>query len=155
LILVRHGAAAARAESGGDLERPLTAEGRQAIKALAQRLSAHGPPDAILRSPARRTAETLEVLVRALSWTVPPVIDDRLYPGDSPALLRCLHELDPALERVLVVGHNPDIAELAAYLGGGSAPREFRPGAAAVFETAEPWSKLGSRTTTLVAAYPP
>jgi phosphohistidine phosphatase len=153
LILIRHGAAAGRAASGGDRERALSPEGRRAISTLAPRLAPFGAPQSILCSPARRTRETLEILIRALNWTVAPAWEDRLYPGDNLALPACLREIDDASEQVVVVGHNPDIAEFAAHLGDSPELREFRPGAAAVFETSDPWSKLESAQRPILIAY--
>jgi phosphohistidine phosphatase len=156
LILVRHGAAAARAESNDDRERALTLEGRSAIAALAPHLVRFGPPDLSLCSPARRTLETMEILLRTLAWTGPPTQDERLYPGDYWPLLHRLRIIDPALERVLVVGHNPGIGELAAHLAGHRSPiHEFRAGAAAVFEFAERWPELATSSVELIAFHAP
>lgn len=156
LILIRHGAAVSQAESGGDRERSLAREGRRALGALAPQLGAWGAPDEILCSPARRTRETLEVLVQALDWAAVPSLEEDLYPGDYLVLLHRLWTLDPVLKRIAIVGHNPGIGELAARLSeNASSLREFRPGAVAVFEVDAPWSELGAHNAKLVATYAP
>ena len=155
LLLVRHGAAAAQAAKGEDHERPLSAEGRRALGLLAPKLAAFGPPESILCSPSRRTRETLEILTHALGWSIPPSLEDQLYPGEYLSLLHSLRGLDPSLERVLVVAHNPGIGELVGRLSGNAPElREFRPGSAALFEIATPWFELEREPAVLLAFYP-
>ena len=43
-------------------------------------------------------------------------IDERLYCGSARALLDSLGELDDALDCVAIVGHNPELTELAHHL---------------------------------------
>src|SRR5579871_4284851 len=100
LLLIRHGAAAAEAP-GGDRERPLTLEGRQAVAALAARLRPFGAPDAIFCSPARRTVETWEILAGALAPAPTPDCSDWLYLADHSLLLHHLRALEATLGRVL------------------------------------------------------
>lgn len=40
-------------------------------------------------------------------------MDDRLYPGVADDLLGVIHKLSDKLDRVMLVGHNPALANLA------------------------------------------
>src|SRR5262245_65515278 len=77
LVIVRH----AEAASGEPDElRPLTAEGREAARALGQRLAEEGVhPDAVLTSPLLRARETAQELARPAGLEAEP--DERLAPG--------------------------------------------------------------------------
>jgi phosphohistidine phosphatase len=122
LVIVRH----AEAASGEPDElRPLTAEGREAARALGQRLADEGVHlDAVLTSPLLRARETAQELARHAG--IEPEPDERLAPGATADGVRAAaHERG---ETVVVVGHQPDCSRIAAALTGGEAP-PFAPGA--------------------------
>jgi phosphohistidine phosphatase len=116
LVIVRH----AEAASGEPDElRPLTAEGRDAARALGQRLADEGlEPDAVLTSPLLRARETAQELARPAGLEPEP--DERLAPGATAEAVRAAAE--ERGETVIVVGHQPDCSRIAAALGGGKEP---------------------------------
>jgi phosphohistidine phosphatase len=122
LVIVRH----AEAASGEPDElRPLTAEGREAARALGQQLRREGiQPDAVLTSPLLRARETALELARAAGLQPEP--DERLAPGATAADVRAAAEEHGGT--VVVVGHQPDCSRIAAELTGGEEPA-FPPGA--------------------------
>jgi phosphohistidine phosphatase len=133
LLLMRHAEAAALAVGGTDYERPLTVRGAEAAKRAARRLGRqHGMPDYILFSPAERTARTAQLVHGTLGLgDVPLLADPRIYLATQPLLLDALRELPADVRRVLLVGHNPAISELAQALAPAAvsmdlAPAEFR-----------------------------
>ena len=108
LILWRH----AEAEDGlPDQGRKLTAKGeKQAVK-MAAWLKAHLPEDTqILASPATRTRQTAAALVR--DYTVVKEVG----PGASVAALLGAAGWPDARGTVVVVGHQPTLGLVAAYL---------------------------------------
>jgi len=108
LILWRH----AEAEPGEpDLGRRLTAKGIQQAERMAEWLDRHLPATTrILSSPADRAQQTAQALKRKFK-----VVDD-LVPGASvPAVLAAAGWPD-SREAVLVVGHQPTLGEVAAFL---------------------------------------
>jgi phosphohistidine phosphatase len=147
LLLVRHGAAAAKAPSGSDSERSLTQEGRQAVAVLGARLRAERRrPDLALCSPARRTRETLDLLVSALGPVGEVAVEEQLYNADVSTLLARLRLVPPELGCVLLVGHNPGLEELVRTLtqpASSVAPSGLPAGALALFEVDMPWPELG------------
>jgi phosphohistidine phosphatase SixA len=110
LFLVRHAEAA---PGDPDSLRPLTSAGRDAARALGERLAAH-TPDAVVTSPLRRARETGELIADASGVTAEA--DDRLAPGATPELLRAA--IGGRGETVVAVGHQPDCSEIVLALTG-------------------------------------
>jgi phosphohistidine phosphatase len=127
LYLVRH-AEAARGEP--DDLRPLTAAGREAARALGARLAAEGVrPETVLSSPLLRARETATELSRAFGCE--SRADERLAPGATAESVRAA--VAGQGEEVVVVGHQPDVGQIAAALSRGPEPA-FPPAGFAVLE---------------------
>ncbi|MUL39582.1 histidine phosphatase family protein [Streptomonospora sp. PA3] len=114
LIVLRH----AQAEpliDGSDHERPLTAQGREQARAAGAHLASGGLfPDHVLCSTALRARETAELVADAFPNS-PAVEQERdLYSADVPAVLELVSRTDPDVQNLLVVGHNPTMAQLVA-----------------------------------------
>ncbi|KGM87933.1 Phosphohistidine phosphatase SixA [Roseovarius mucosus DSM 17069] len=111
LLLMRH----AKSDWGDprlpDSARPLNARGRRAATALGHWLRAQNlHPDQILCSSSVRTRETC---ARLKLDTAPDLIDS-LYLAEADEMLAVLRRASGDL--VLMLGHNPGIAEFAALL---------------------------------------
>jgi phosphohistidine phosphatase len=137
LILLRHGKAEADAPTGQDFDRALTGRGRRDAALVARELAEAGSaPDLVLVSPAVRAKETWEEAApffpgARVEWT------PALYHIDPQGILDLA--LDQAPRSVMVVGHNPGLGELAAYLAqeaGAGQIAGFPTGAAAVVDFA-------------------
>jgi|SRR5579883_2027792 len=123
LYILRHGHApsAAQASVASDAERPLSPEGRKAAAETAERLARlGGKPSLILHSPLKRAVQTAQETARVLSpekgvQVFPPLAN--VLPASE--LLAALRK-DPAasVPELLVVGHQPQLGELAALLCG-------------------------------------
>lgn len=130
VLLVRHADADAEIPEGlGDDERALTSKARVNIashfSALADRI---GSPDIILTSPLVRTVQTASILSATLGYEGPLRAHRSLLP-DMPvgAIDGVLQELD--VPSVLLVGHNPSMSAMAAYLLGlPTFPKQVNPG---------------------------
>ncbi len=108
LILMRHAKSDWDTPGPGDHARLLSARGRNAAKALGDWLRQGDLiPDQVLCSSAARTRETLG----RLRLSAPTVFSDRLYLADRGTLLAQLRHATG--QRVLMLGHNPGIAEFA------------------------------------------
>lgn len=102
-----------------DEERPLSEKGHEQVKKLASSLSQRDLRfDLVMTSPLKRCRETAELLMKHLGRTAAEVNDlDLLAPGGSTKkLMKYLRTLE--IEKVLLVGHNPDMGEHIAYLIG-------------------------------------
>ena len=146
LILWRHADAADAADGAEDTERTLTARGERQAARMAHWLNQHLPATTrILVSPARRTQQTAAALERKFK-----AVEEVGLSATVPGLLAAAKWPD-AKEPVLVVGHQPTLGQVAAYLLGG---------------TVQPWSvkkcavwwlrrRDGDDQTTLVAMRAP
>jgi phosphohistidine phosphatase len=121
LYIMRHGIAVDRGSAGfsDDTKRPLTPEGKKKMKEIASGLVRLGfDADWIVTSPLIRSAETAEIVAGELAPSVPRDFCDALRPGGSPEALITFLARHVNRKRVLVVGHEPDLSELAARLMG-------------------------------------
>jgi phosphohistidine phosphatase len=122
LYLMRHGIAHELGEQGitRDSERTLTAEGRQKTRAVAHGLrKLEVCPDLIASSTLTRALETARLVAEVLECAQPVEARDILEPGARPEeVLGWLKGV--RADSVLVVGHMPDLGELASFLLGGS-----------------------------------
>ena len=135
LCLVRHAAAAERTSDIPDELRYLVPEGRALFRKTARTMLKKGlEPNLILSSPLIRSVQTAEILAEALEYNGPLVVTDELSPGlDMAGLLRILQYFKPVGELVLV-GHAPDLGNLAAALLSLPGGLELKKGAAVMMK---------------------
>jgi phosphohistidine phosphatase len=138
LYLVRH----AQAESNhplGDSARRLTPDGRSDFRSRAGRLAAEVRVARVLTSPYARSRETAELLAAATGAPVEP--EEALASGRSSAqeLIRIARLRG---DGTALVGHNPEIADALAFVGGREIP--VPPGTVACLEVDEDgnWPRL-------------
>lgn len=125
LFLLRHGKSSWDNPRLHDSERPLAKRGEQASRRMGAFMAERQyRPDLVLCSTAKRTRQTLELLLPALASAPPVQYEDALYLASSRALLARLRQVRRA-ERVLVVGHDPGLHELALELAAAGDPAEL------------------------------
>jgi phosphohistidine phosphatase len=164
LILMRHASAGPGEE---DRARPLSPEGLAEAGRMGhalEALGAHGfRPERALVSPARRTRETLAGVRAALTGLAAVEEDEALYLASPGRLLGRLQQLPDAASQVLLVGHNPGLAELVDWLVGRAeagvvlrAARGLAPAACAALRIPSPhWRDLAPSCAELVAFLAP
>ena len=140
VYLVRHAIAAVRDEKWpDDSKRPLTHEGAARMRRIVKGLVSLGVEiDQILTSPLVRAVETAEILARGLD-PVPEIVQvPALGPDGLPA--KMAEAIGAAAGRaavIAVVGHEPSLGELAAWLIGARAPLPFKKGGACRIDIAD------------------
>lgn len=120
LTLLRHAKAGAGPLTSGDFDRPLVPRGRRGARLIGREMKALGLGfDAVIASPALRTAETVEE-VEAEFGPLHAEYDERLYLADLHTLFELVRETLDDVRRLLVVGHNPglEMFTLALALAG-------------------------------------
>ncbi len=131
LYLIRHGAAEERGEAWpDDSKRPLTAAGIERMQGAARGLVRLGVAlDVILSSPFVRARQTAEIVASAFEVRPPVVLVDSLTPNGS--FQGVLNDLEKQAKRarIALVGHEPDLGQLAARLAGFRQSLEFKKGA--------------------------
>ena len=120
LLLMRHAKSDWYSGAGADFLRPLSDRGIRDARRMGQWLAASGHlPERIVSSPSRRTRQTLELLAEGAGTHLLARTDwhDELYHASSATLLSALAKYVPGND-LLVLGHNPGMEELVAYLLG-------------------------------------
>ncbi|HSY07592.1 MAG TPA: histidine phosphatase family protein [Steroidobacteraceae bacterium] len=136
LTLVRHAHAKVQAPPVTDFERPLSRRGKAEAKATALKLLEEGLlPDLLITSPARRTLQTAEILMRELQIPERQLRrDELLYLAAPEAILQVIHTTGPRIEHLMIVGHNPGVSTLAQALAPQARLGEFATAAACTMD---------------------
>ena len=130
IYILRNGIAIERGTAGykKDSDRPLTKEGQEKTQQIAEAMLAMDLKfDLILSSPYERAARTAQIVADELGEDV--TFTNFLEPEGNPlALIGQINNEKP--QRVLLVGHEPDLSRLISLLisGGTDATIELKKG---------------------------
>ena len=145
--LLRHAKSSWDDPALGDFDRPLAPRGVKAAGRIAQWIrESDVRPELILCSSAVRARETLARVQDALGS--PRIeIEDGLYAASGDSLAARLRRLSDDVGDVMLVGHNPGLADLCALLAQPSPERErvaekLPTGALVTLETDSHWVDL-------------
>jgi phosphohistidine phosphatase len=131
LYLIRHGVAEDRGEAWpDDNKRPLTQQGTTRLRKSMSGLARMGVSfDVVLTSPLVRARQTAEIVAAEGVPRPHVIVIESLAPGGSHQAV--LADLDKQSRRakIALVGHEPDLGELAARLAGSRHAFEFKKGA--------------------------
>jgi len=115
LILVRHAKSSWDDPSQDDHDRPLNARGQASAPKIGKWLAEKGHfPAEVVSSTALRTVETWQLMAGYLGEATVMRRDPGLYHAPAERMLDALNRC--AASPVLMLGHNPGIAEFAARL---------------------------------------
>ena len=122
LILLRHAKTETDAPSGRDFDRRLDERGRQDAARVGGWLARQQPhPDLVLVSTAVRAQQTWEIVAAELAagGSQPRVAHlPELYSAGPTELLQIVRDAGDAVQRLLVIAHNPGLHELVLALAG-------------------------------------
>jgi len=117
LYILRHAKSSWDDESLDDFDRSLNGRGLTAAPLMGEWLAAYGAvPDLILCSPAKRSVETLELLVQAGFEAKNHKYSEGLYLAGAKDLLKMIKSLDETIMSVMIIGHNPGLQNLIVTL---------------------------------------
>ena len=120
LMLLRHSKSEWKNNELTDIERPLSDRGKKNASKMGRWLKEQDLiPDLILVSPAKRTQQTLRRVCS--DFLVNSITVDALYLADLNTLLKVLSEA-PSAERIMIIGHNPGLEMLFAFLNRENTP---------------------------------
>lgn len=115
LLLTRHAKSDWQDPTLEDHDRPLNARGEATAHALGEWMASRGyVPDLVICSGAARTRQTWDHMAHSVSHGAEIRLSETLYNASPDRMLQILHEAHG--RRVLMIGHNPGIAELARLL---------------------------------------
>lgn len=160
LILLRHAKSAWDQPNLVDHDRPLTPRGVRGARLIGHYMHAQSLlPALILCSSATRTRDTLELVESSWSHEHRPRVEitHDLYLCGIPALLTRVGKVSDDIHTMMIVAHNPDLADLAQSLlddedrdseAGRALLTKFPTAALAVFDLAiAGWHALQPGTT--------
>jgi phosphohistidine phosphatase len=118
LLLLRH-AKAIPSTGRGDYERALIERGRRDAAAIGAFVAEAGLiPDLVIYSGALRARETAAIVLKAWPRPVEARAELSLYDATRPAISAIVRALPDTAASVMLVGHNPGMADLANNLVG-------------------------------------
>lgn len=133
--LVRHAEAIERTPEVQEQHRYLTSKGRSRFRKIAGTLKKAGiAPDLILSSPLIRAVQTAEILAQALKFKKELQLTDLLAHGFGEQQLRRLLEEHPDAREIALVGHEPELGEVARLLLETEGPCALDKGATVTFK---------------------
>jgi phosphohistidine phosphatase len=136
LSLLRHAKSSWKNPTLPDRERPLATRGTADAPLIGRAMAERGvDPELILCSSARRTVDTLALVLPELKVEPKVVYEDALYHPSPAEMLQILRAIQPGASRVMMVGHNPEIQAFALDLIG-SGPKHLRDRLGEKFPTA-------------------
>jgi phosphohistidine phosphatase len=125
LLLMRHAKSSWDEPGVSDHDRPLNARGARAAPRMGRLLREKAlVPELIVSSTAKRAVDTAHAVADAMGYTGPIEVTRRLYLAEPEGYLDLLAEAllegETAARdrRVLIIGHNPGLAQLVALLTG-------------------------------------
>lgn len=121
LDVLRHGEALPPGVDG-DAVRPLSPAGQRALRRLADELSTRSwRPERVFSSPLRRALESAYIVVDSIPCRVETL--EALRPDREPVdVLRALEEAEALEGHVVLIGHQPLLGLLVAWLTGAQEP---------------------------------
>jgi phosphohistidine phosphatase len=137
IYLVRHGDAVPEDEAGSDRDRWLSPRGREAARILGRLLrETNVSPDAIVSSPLPRAAQTAELVAASIDYIGHIATLRCLEPSAQPRVAAGMIATLGA--SVIVVGHEPSISALGAFLLGRPSFPPFRTAQCCAIEDGKP-----------------
>ena len=117
LMLLRHAKSDWATPGLRDHDRPLNPRGREAAPKMGAYMVRHAlVPDLIVSSPAKRAVESLDLVLSAFKKAPKTVYESRVSGAGPDALLGVVKETPRAVHSLMLVGHNPGLAEFASLL---------------------------------------
>ncbi len=119
LLIMRHAKSSWKNEDLTDHDRPLKKRGEYDAAQMGGRIHKNDlTPQRIITSTAKRALKTAELVAEACHYEERIIATREFYGADPEDFVEVLRQLNDADERVMVVGHNPDLETLLESLTG-------------------------------------
>ena len=120
LILIRHAKSSWDDPSLIDRDRPLNKRGRRDAPVMGKLLLGKDLiPHRFLASPAKRALKTAKLIAEEIGFPKKDLdLREEIYAQGLDALIGLIADLNDEWKRVFLVGHNPELTDLANHLAG-------------------------------------
>ncbi len=118
LLLVRHAKSSWKDPGLADRDRPLNKRGQMDAPRMGKHLAEEYPElELLISSPAERAVSTAKAIAKAIDYPKSRIkVEERLYQARPDEFIQVIRELGKDASRVVVVGHNPTLTEVATML---------------------------------------
>ncbi|MBP5369980.1 MAG: histidine phosphatase family protein [Bacteroidales bacterium] len=117
ILILRHANSDWSNDNVDDKERILDSRGvDQAKKTAKMMLQQKLKYDTIISSPATRALQTATIIKKETGFAKDIMVEECFYFSDLRRIIAVLRRLNPEVENVLIVGHNPLWSNLVLYL---------------------------------------
>lgn len=114
LYILRHAKAETGSANQEDRDRELAPRGIEAARIMGQFMAARGiRPDKVLCSTSARTRQTWALAQQTYGEKLPVEFTDKLYLASVDQLLDVMAATPDEIGKLLIIGHNPDLHQLA------------------------------------------
>lgn len=145
ILVLRHAKSSWKDPALPDRERPLNRRGQAAARAMGRLIQRKSLwPDLILCSTAERTRQTCAEVLQSGKRSIPTQFLDELYHCPAEGISRVLQQVPNDVPRVMIIGHNPELAEFLAFVAG-YIDKFPTGGLASLTVDVENWSELRPR----------
>ena len=140
ILFLRH--AEAERKAATDFDRILTKKGREDATRAGKRLAElELKPDLVLSSPAPRALETAKLAAAALG-AGDVATDPAIYDASRETLAKTIAKRAGSARRLMVVGHNPGLSDLASWLASLPAGWSLSKAATAQMRLRSTWQAM-------------
>lgn len=144
VLLLRHAKSSHDDSSLKDFDRPLAPRGKRDAPAMGNfAKETDYLPAAIISSPAKRAKQTTHLFLdgagldeNLMHW------NEDLYYGSSQDYLQAIQNNEPAVNTIMVVGHNPKIEDITRRLCGNGSVRMPTAALVCLEQPAKEWSQI-------------
>lgn len=156
LYLVRHAKSSWKHEGVLDMDRPLKGRGIRDAYSTGQWLNEEQEhPEFILSSPATRAMHTALIFANSLAYPYNKIgIDHRLYHASVKDLLEVVHDMDDALQSVMLFGHNPTLTDFVNLCIDHRIDNVPTTGVACLKFEVDQWSEVDKKADLVFFDYP-
>ncbi len=153
LVILRH-SKTEKVNPAGDRARELTKPGsRWATEAGREILRAMGLPDLLVTSDAIRAVQTGDLAAEAMGFSGERRVIPEVYGATEDELVQVIQQLPEMSARVVLVGHNPGLEELANSFRSGHAGEHLPTAGWLVVELpGSTWAEMAAGSGKIVAS---
>jgi len=152
LYLVRHAKSSWKYPNLDDFERPLSKRGRKNAPFMGRILKKlKAAPDLVISSPANRAATTARIIAGTIDYPLEKIqYDETIYGSSEDDLIQVIQQFDNAVNKALLVSHNPALTDLANSIGDTAVSNIPTCGVFCVNFNISSWAKFGGRRGKLI-----
>ena len=117
LLILRHGKSSWKYDDLADHDRPLKKRGKSDSEKVGKHIEKNDlVPQLIISSSATRARITAKLVANACGYDAKIIKDHGIYMAAPEDIIRSLHKVDDSFQRIMIIGHNPGLEDLLAYL---------------------------------------